>query len=638
MFSATIFCLLLSGSLFSAAFFKKHFEEVLPITCMSISAILFIFGMLGILKAGFWFVLITLLTLTAISIPYIFIRKRFGAFSKSFFTPAFFVFAILFLVICICNKGKLAIHNDEFSHWVDSVKAMFLLDDFATNENSHSLFKSYPPAMTLFQYFFQRVNCTLLNNNAFVEEKVYVAYQVFCLSMILPFFKKLNSRKVLSFFISCIAIVCAPLLFYPDILSVVVVDPFISVLAGCAFSSLLLNNKLDKIQCIYLTMICFTLVLAKDIGLYFSCFICVCYIIRLLSKLDLKDMPKNKYIKSISVCFLPIFATAAAKILWKVELSATKVSVSGGKTGLLAYTKMFFLKEDQSYKQNVVEKFKSALFENRITLGDLSFSVSYFLLTVVAFLMLFLLCTLYIRKTKNKREIIAFRLISLVIGIQLILFIYSLGAIYIANFSEYEAQNLASYQRYMDIVFRTVYITIVICLTCYFNSMSNNRVAFAVFVSMVIILTPFSKVEKFVNREHVSESVSVRNKYSEMTNDVNVNCPEKSKLYFISQEDKGYDYYLMKFALRPHLIDNYFAWSLSENGPLYDGDIWTKKMSAAEFQEILFTQDYDYVAIYKTNDSFKIDYASLFENPDDIENNSVFRFDRGKRILERVDK
>lgn len=94
----------------------------------------------------------------------------------------------------------------------------------------------------------------------------------------------------------------------------------------------------------------------------------------------------------------------------------------------------------------------------------------------------------------------------------------------------------------------------------------------------------------------------------------------------------------MKFALRPHLIDNYFAWSLSEDGPLYDGDIWTKKMSAAEFQEILFTQDYDYVAIYKTNDSFKIDYASLFENPDDIENNSVFRFNKKNQILERVDK
>lgn len=526
MFSVTIFCLLLSGSLFSSAFFKKRFEEVLPITCMSISAVLFVFGILGMLKTGFWFVLIMLFTLIAISISYIFIRKRFVAFSKSFFTPAFFVFAILFLIICVCNKGKLAIHNDEFSHWMDSIKTVFLLDDFVTNENSYSLFKSYPPAMTLFQYFFQRVNCTFLNNYAFSEEKAYIAYQVFCVSMILPFFQKLNGRKILNFLISCLTIICAPLLFYPDILSVVVIDPFVSVLAGCAFSSLLLNNKLDKIQCIYLTQICFTLVLAKDIGLYFSCFICICYIIRYLSKSNFTDKTKNKYTRSFFTCFLPIFATAAAEILWKVELSATKVGVFGGKTELLEYIKMFFLKSDQSYKQNVVEKFKSAFFENRISLGDLSFSVSYFLLTVVACLMLFLICSLYSGRIKDKREMFSFKSVSVVIGVQLILYIFFLGAIYIANFSEYEAQNLASYQRYMDIVFRAVYITIVICLTIYFSSAENNKIAFAVFIATVIILTPFSRVKKFVNKDCVSESVSVRSNYSEITNDVITNCPE----------------------------------------------------------------------------------------------------------------
>ena len=177
---------------------------------------------------------------------------------------------------------------------------------------------------------------------------------------------------------------------------------------------------------------------------------------------------------------------------------------------------------------------------------------------------------------------------------------------------------------------------LVICFIHYFNNADNRIPAFAVFVSIVIILTPFSNVKNFINKDGVRESLTVRARYCEIIDRVNDNCKEHSKIYFISQEDKGYDYQVIRFSLRPHIIDNPFAWSLSEDEPFYEGDIWTKKMSAADFKELLFAQNYDYVAIYKTNDYFSSNYASLFEKPDEIENNSVFRFDREKQILQRV--
>ncbi len=202
MFSSTVFMLLASGSVFGVSFFEKKFEEVLPITCMGISGILFIFGMFGMLKIGFWLIFAALIALVLISLLNTIIKKDFLQFVKGFFTPAFFIFSFLFFIICLCNRGKLAAHTDEFSHWVDSVKTMFLLDDFITNENSHSLFKSYPPIMALFQYFFQRVNALIFRSNDFVEEKVYVAYQVFVVSLILPFFKMLNTKELWRFWMS----------------------------------------------------------------------------------------------------------------------------------------------------------------------------------------------------------------------------------------------------------------------------------------------------------------------------------------------------------------------------------------------------------------------------------------------------
>ncbi len=636
MFSSTVFMLLASGSVFGVSFFEKKFEEVLPITCMGISGILFIFGMFGMLKIGFWLIFAALIALVLISLLNTIIKKDFLQFVKGFFTPAFFIFSFLFFIICLCNRGKLAAHTDEFSHWVDSVKTMFLLDDFITNENSHSLFKSYPPIMALFQYFFQRVNALIFRSNDFVEEKVYVAYQVFVVSLILPFFKMLNTKKLWRFLMSCMIIICATLLFYPDIMTVVVIDPFISVLTGCAFANLLLCDKLEKIQIVYISMICFTLVLAKDIGLYFSCFICICFVIRHLGRMDFRSAEKRLRVKSILICSLPILLTTIAKILWKMELNISKVQIFGGKTELLTYTRMFFLKNDQSYKQEVVEKVKTAYFENRITIGDFDFKTSYFVLSVCLCLALFLFSALYCSKIKSKRGKTTFKLLAVIIVVQFVLYIYSLGAIYIANFSEYEAQNLASYQRYMDIVFRSLCITVIICFTCYFNNSNDSKTTFAIFAAIVVIITPFSKVEKFINRNGVKESISVRSRYSKIIDVVNKNCEKNAKIYFVSQEDKGYDYQVIRFSIRPRLVNEGFSWSLSEDGPFYDGDIWTKKISAADFRNTILTQEYDYVVICKTNDYFSHHYMSLFEDANEITDNSIFRLDRQACKLKRI--
>ena len=635
MFSLLMFILISAGGIFAAAFFKSKYEETLPITIMSIVFFLFIFGMLGILKAGFYFVLITLLLLTALSIIHIILHKRFFEFIKSFFTPAFFVFAVLFFAIVFFNKGKVASSWDEFSHWVDSVKAMFILDDFVTNPKSYSLFKSYPPAMALFQYFFTKFNALLWHNAVFVEEKVYIAYQVFCVSLLVPFFGEF--KKIGRLIFSVTAIVCSTFLFYPNILAVSVIDPFLSVLGASAFSTLILNEKLKKSSIIQIVLICFTLVLAKDAGLYIASFICICSIIRIISGTEFKMLTKKQIIKNTAACFLPVFATALAKILWKTKIRVSGAYVSGGKTGIISYTKMFFLRNDTTYKQEVVEKFKTTFFENRVTIGDFDLKISYFNLTVLFSLLIFIIGYLYIKNSDNKKSKIATGIICATVVLQSLFYIYSLGAIYISNFSEYEAKILASYNRYMDIVFRMLFIIIVITLVNYFGKVKINAVAFAAIFAAVLILMPAGNVSEYVRKHYVSNSIVVRSKYIDITEDINNSCKPGSKIYFISQEDKGFDFHVTRFSVRPYIIDNHWGWSISNDGPFFEGDIWTKELSVEKFKETLINDEYDYVAIYKTNDYFNDYYGSLFENPQDIEENSVFEFDRQNNVLKRVD-
>lgn len=159
----------------------------------------------------------------------------------------------------------------------------------------------------------------------------------------------------------------------------------------------------------------------------------------------------------------------------------------------------------------------------------------------------------------------------------------------------------------------------------------------AFIAAVAIILAPFSSVVKFVNRSYVKDSMVVRRKYSEITDDINNNCKPSSKIFFISQEDKGFDYHVTRFSVRPFVIDNFWAWSLSCEGPFYEGDIWTEKMSAEQLKSTLIKDNYGYVAVFKTNDYFNENYGSLFENPDDIVDNSVFKFDTQTQKLKRVD-
>ena len=632
MFSILIFVLLISGSLFAAAFFNKKFEEIIPITCMGIVAVLFVFGLLGILEIGFYFVFATLISLIIAAVLRLIIRKNYYDFFKCIVTPAFFIFSLLFLIICICNKGIVASSWDEFSHWVDSVKAMFTINDFVTNPSANSMFKSYPPALALFQYFFTKVNSIISPLAGFVDEKVYIAHQIFAISFFFPFLKSFTFKRIGTLALSTIAIFCTPLLFFTSILSTVYIDPIISIIAGCTISIILFKSKNDFIYHLFVTLSAFTLVIVKDVGLLFACFICVFYIIKYISSVEIT----NNKVKHTIICFLPAIFTAISKLLWTFELRSSNVSISfdGSNINLLTYTKMFFTHNDNTYKQDVVESIKDAFFGNYLNVGNLSFSISYFN-TLIIFIFIFaVIYSLYKNSLDSNKKKFTFKTILGLLILQTILYSYSLGATYISNFTEYEATQLASYGRYMNIAFLVLYIFITLSLVNYFKN-NENRWAIAIITLFITLSTPFSVVKNYVNGNNVKKSIEAKKDYLEIINDINTNCAQDSKIWFVSQENSGYDYHITRYNVRPRVIDNLYSWSIGV--PFYDGDMWTKEMSVDEFKDTLINNNYKYVAIYNTNDYFNQTYSSLFENPEEISNNSVFKLNSKTKVLERVD-
>ena len=187
-----LFGILISGSMLGSAVWKKRFEDLLPIGCASIVLMLFLCGILGFLKQGVYLVLIISVFLWSYSLCHLFRNKTWKEFGNNFLTPAFCIFLAAYIVLTYTNYGMMAATWDEFSHWADIVKAMVSIDDFGTNPEAQSIFQSYPPGMSLFQYFFEKVYLLLNRGELFSEWRLYFSYQIFFLSFFMPFLRKLT--------------------------------------------------------------------------------------------------------------------------------------------------------------------------------------------------------------------------------------------------------------------------------------------------------------------------------------------------------------------------------------------------------------------------------------------------------------
>ena len=228
-------------SLFGVSFFKLKNEYVIPITCMSMGVLLFLFGTAGFLRAGVY----VLLALSAASVAIsVWICARRGAWRETagnLFTPAAVLFVAAYLIAGVINAGSLPSFGDEFSHWADIVKVMSRLDDFGTNPASLSLFQSYPPAMALFQYFFQVLYQLLSVPGGFSEWRLIFSYHVYVAALLVPFLSvgvqetfSLIKRVVIALFRAGIILLALTYFGLQAMFYALYIDSFVGIAAATA--------------------------------------------------------------------------------------------------------------------------------------------------------------------------------------------------------------------------------------------------------------------------------------------------------------------------------------------------------------------------------------------------------------------
>ena len=633
-------------SLFGVSFFKLKNEYVIPITCMSMGVLLFLFGTAGFLRAGVY----VLLALSAASVAIsVWICARRGAWRETagnLFTPAAVLFVAAYLIAGFCCAGWLASLWDEFSHWATTVKAMTYINDFGTNPAAHSIFPSYPPAMSLFQYFFQVIYQLFGDPYGFSEWRLLFAYQVYAAALLAPFLSigiaedtSPVKRAITAVFRAIVILISLSLFDLSSIFHTIYIDSFVGIAAATAFvhSIAWQEKECSVYRDLVVFLTCFTLVLSKDVGLLFAIF---AVILNAVTHIRVRrsaapDGVKPRFDRR-ELCFwlLSAVCIAVPKLLWKLNIQLDHATVMFSAPYDFGVLISVFAGNDTSYRAQVFANYFSELIHGGIRIGDLSMSYVLVLTTLLACVFFM---TMYVQKGLSMLENAQKKPSNsyfTVITVLFFVYILGLAATYMFKFSEYEALRLASMSRYIGILVACLWLFLVLSYLCAAAAMDCDAVHIIVFATLIFYCSSLSTLRSYFSTEYVHSSILSRLTYDSAAQDIrNAIGDRDANIYFIVQGGNGSQNYIMKYELRPYQTVNMSSWSIGEE-PFYDGDIWTQ-IIAPEDWEASVLDGYDYVYLFYVNDYFRETYSDFFCG--DIEEQALYAVDKSAGVCRNID-
>lgn len=600
--------------------FQHSYEEYLPITCSTIVLILFGFGLIGMLSAGVYIVCALSVLMYAISLLIIVRRKSYRTFFKGLFTPGFFIFSLVYIVLTILHDGRMLHVWDEFSYWGDVVKVMFQLDDFSTNEAAYSFFKSYVPGMPLFQYFFQKIHQMLDGYSGFSEWRLIFAYQVFAFSFFFPFFKKSSYKHIVLLIVSFALMCLTPTLFfwyyYPRS---IYIDPFVGIMAGSGFAYLYVNRKKDTLVYVHLLLTMMMLTLAKDVGMMFAGFIAAALII---DEAFFSKKKERKWILHLTAKTVGIaLAVWIPKYLWNMHYTARNVGKAFGNPIRLDSFIDVIRGKDTTYRSEVLRNYADGFFSKTISMSAFEIEISYFAIVLMLIVGLVVIHCIVARGEKEEEK--SRRMIVCTALLLTILYSIGLCVLYMSRFSVEEAVRIAGFDRYYGMLLLMLLIMILLITYDYVrkNPARLSDIGMLAIMSVILAL-PVDSVQAFLNRNSVGTSIAIRQPYEHVARHVlDLTQNKAKKVYIISQESSDFDYYVLHYSMQP-CISHYSDWSANPEKPQVN-----------EWKSLL--KEYDYVVLYELGERFADNYGVLFENKEDIREHAVYEVNQQTGLLFR---
>jgi len=615
--------LLLSAGSFAGLYSKKcKYEVMLPITCLGIVLALFLFGLMGLLRQGMAFVWVC-----AAAAYVVFFMKAWKICRKqgfqalrqclreTVFTPGMLFFLALYGMVLIINNGKEMASFDEFSHWGIVVKQMLLTDALSTGMATDALlFRSYPPGMALFQYAVEKTCLAVTRDKGVSEGLMYVTYQLLAYALLMPFLKKASFRQPYTWVI-CAVLTISPIAIFPDAMTSLYIDSFLGLLAGAGMAAAVTAEEGDWPRTVYVLLAIVMLVLTKDAGLLFAVFLAAAYIwTKWLALYRETGRTKSRYLIAASV------AIVLPKALWELSILLHQIPKNfSRRVELISLLRVLFGQE-RSYRRQVLKNYLFALFDDapKTFIGSSQPWYLWFVLLTVVLYAGFRL--LLVEKPKERSIKAVFWLIIAETAV----YVAGLCVMYMYKFSEYEALELASLTRYLQIGLNLLWFSGLLLII---NSTFSDRRDPSMTAALLLLGCLF-----MINGEVMRDSFSsmratgtqiARQEVDDFGKKLEQATEEDCSVYIVTGEDRAFDAWILRYLALPRKVNDPRNWE--EYMP--SGEDTDALDKAKKWQSQLLDR-YDYVAICHFDPAFPKTFAFLFQDEDQICEGGIYRVNR----------
>lgn len=519
----------------------------------------------------------------------IFIRKIGGALTER----SVMVFILFAIAIFVVNYGKNYAEWDEFSHWGRFLEECCRTNQLYVMSPASMAHKDYVPAVTLFEYLWCRLSLSYSEANGYRGIQMLLVAIVLFVTDEVRVEGKTCFRTVI-YLLSNISLMGIPLLFsaftfYHSIYE----DAIFGILMFYGIWIAVHDNEPKLYKTGILTLALMVLVMCKMTALPFVFLIWLFYI---------WNMWKCKESSSSRMgIILQVIPLAIPIGLWWIynQFVSRYVNTSGTQSysgfNLTMIWRIVLHDGSVSWQAEVEQSFIKALFTQGL-IGHASFIV----ISCVAIILIAICCGCSTKPNdlpyQNYRT--GWQLLVWMIGAT-IAYVLMMCFLYDTAFSEYEARQLASFDRYMSSWLITiVYLAVAIWIVRYAGECQIQQGTILAVLTFVSVTGNCKQLLSGFTGEETERL------YEGETNLINDVVNEDESVLIIDRGSNGWTATAIGYYCLPIQID-----FLSPGPAEHDGDEWSTDMSAEELLKII--QSYDYVYFFNVDEVFIDRYGAL---------------------------
>lgn len=637
MFTIIVFLLVvLAGNVLGVAVTKKNRAEYVALTVMTDILIIYLCGLLEVLRVGVFLVLAGSFFIYVYSFYCVTKAKEWKKFLKELFSPYIVLLLLIFFGVVVGNFRKIVTAYDDLSHWGLAVKQMCQFDVFTVSSNASDYAPTYPPAMACFQYFVQELRQLLQGQNTFSEWWLFVVYQFATYIFLFPLMTIKKGKNVLEWLLNAAVVFVLPVvLFQYDFINNIYVDTFLSVTAAYVLFVMVKPDISNVLKLCAVSEAMAILVLTKDVGLILGGGLALTYFVVVIweEKEHIKKIVRERGCRKKILCgMIPMISLLIAKITWSYKVNAA--GIGGASTSVSEMAEVLNVKNivldifgiNKSYKHTSFVNYCNAFFDNtNVRIGDTNISISFFTLFI-------LLSGLILLLGYSITEDIKQRYIYILKGIgsifTVVLYLLAQGIFYMYLFWEGESVSLASYKRYISIPMTFLIIVAIIYLMLYMESKAVNSYKACMVLIGILACVPTVLWVNFFNRELIGGNVNSREIYKEDIALLSEVVDEDESVYIVYLDQDGFK-----------VSTSYFTIFFECNTMKHENDPWStvRQQDAESWMDYLIENEHDYVYLRAINEEFVNIYGSDFEQipPSDIER-KMYYVDRENRLLREM--